>query len=201
MIFDPANPNVISLDEAARLIQDGWLAQFRGRGWLSSLIQFATGGVHSHSAMLQRVNGHVDCLEVREWIGGRRKPLEHHVGRWPGQIDVFSPDRNRFGEFKKHEAVKIMRQMLVGDYGYAGALRLALHKVPLLWRLWPLETRDDDPAGMKIVPFCSHAVCAACRIGGGIDPVPNKPDHLVTPADLTNSLLFRYEFTLGKERG
>lgn len=194
--FNPKQPVYVSLAEAEGRVQDGWLAQFRGTGWLSQLIQYGSGGVHSHSAMLARVNGHVDVLEVVEWHGGRRKPLEYHVGRWPGVIDVFSFDRQRFAEFKPHDAVQAMRKLIIGDYGYWGVLRLALHKVPGVWRLWPLETNDLG-SGTVGAPFCSHAVVAACRLGGGIDPVPRKPDYLVSPNDLTTSLLFQYEFTVG----
>lgn len=194
----PHVPLILSLDRAEPRIGNGWLAQFRGASWLSKVIQYGTGGPYSHSAMLQRTNGHVDLLEVREFYGGRRVPLESQVARYPGKIDVFSIDLERFPEFDGPSATKVMRCFTGRDYGYHGVSRLALQKVPLLWRCWPLDVTDDDLLDAEAVgaPFCSHAVCAAMRIGGGVDPIPNKPDHLVTPNDLSWSLLYRYEFTL-----
>lgn len=177
-------------------LQDGWIAQYRGYGYLSGLVQHGTGGCHSHSAMLCRVNGHVDVMELREFIGGRRQPLEGHVERWPGQIDVFSINRARFPEFNARGAVRYMRGLTARPYGYLGVSRLALRHVPLLWRFWPLVLQDYDVLATRGAPFCSHAVCTACRVGGGVDPVPRKADHLVSPNDLTWSLLFQYEFTL-----
>lgn len=189
---------LVPLSQAAPLIGNGWLAQFRGSGFISRLIQYGTGGPHSHSAMLQRTNGHVDVLEVREFYGGRRVPLESQVARYPGSIDVFSIDLHRFPEFDGVGASHVMRCFTGRCYGYVGVSRLALRKVPLIWRCWPLDVPDDELLDAEAIgaPFCSHAVCAAARIGGGVDPVPRKPDHLVTPNDLSWSLLYRYEFTL-----
>lgn len=185
------NLQKVELKEAMKRVQDGWLAQFRGANWISKIIKYSTGGPHSHSAMLQRNNGTVDTLEVREFYGGRRLPLEAQHKRSPGKIDVFSID-SRFSIDTK-ETLRVMRSMTGKDYGYRGIVRLATQKIPLLWRLWPLHTRDDEP--IKNAPFCSHAVCYAYRMGG-VDPVPNKPDYYVTPNDLTHSLLFKYEFTI-----
>lgn len=191
--FDPTRPNLIPYAEAESLILDGDIAQFRGASWLSTAIQYATGGPHSHSALLQRNNGTVDVLEVREWFGGRRVPLRSQAERHPGRIDVFRPNRHLWPQLSSAEVLGVMRTMTGRNYGYRGVLRLALQRVPGLWRLWPIAANDELSG--NDAPFCSHAVCTSFRLGG-IDPVPRKPDHMVTPNDLTHSLLFDYQFTI-----
>lgn len=194
---DPSTRLLLSIADAEDRIGNAWLAQYRGTGWISKLIQYGTGGPYSHSAMLRKDSKHVDVLELREFIGGRSTPLEAQVARWPGMIDVFSPDYERWPLFDSVGAVEVMRHLTGREYGYTGVARLALAKVPLLWRCWPLETDEfTDVIENTGAPFCSHAVCSACRIGGGVDPCPRKADARVTPNDLTWSLFFKYEFTL-----
>lgn len=193
--FRPDNPFVMPLPLARRKIQSGWLLQFRGRRWVSRLIQYATGGPHSHSAMaIRRASGAVDVLDVVEWTGGRTRSLEWHVARSGGRIDVFRPNAGgRWRNWDGEAAAARMRVLADGRYGYRGVARLALQRVPLVWRLWPLEVDDRTAPGGA--PFCSHAVCDATR-HGGVDPVPRKPDHLITPNDLTWSVFFEYQFSL-----
>lgn len=193
--FDVSNPHYRRYADVENRIGNAWLAQVRGSAYHSRLIMYGTGGPHSHSAMLCRTNGHVDMMELLEFKGGRRVPLESQVHRLPGRIDIFSVDLERFPELDTAVAAKEMRTLTGMDYGTLGVLRLALRKVPLLWRLWPLDTNDVYDIDTIGAPFCSHAVALSFR-KGGVDPVPRKPDHLVSPNDLTWSLLFRYEFTL-----
>lgn len=195
--FNPQKPHYVKLADALPRIGNAWLAQYRGVGLISRLIQYGTGGVHSHTAMLRRTQDGfcVEVLELREFHGGRMKTLESQVEQYPKQIDVFSPDIARFPEFNPSLAVSYMRRLTDKRYGYRGVARLALQKVPVLWRCWPLDM-SDNPCAPSAAPFCSHAAVCAYREGGRIDPVPRKPDHLVTPNDLTWSLFFKYEFTL-----
>lgn len=193
--FDLKELNVVPLDTALNLIQSGWVAQFRGYSWFSKLIQYGTGGVHSHSGMLRRDTfGSIDLLEIREWIGGRAIPFEDAVLEDPGLIDVFAPDLKRFPEYNGEGAARYMRHLTAKKYGYCGIIRLACQRTPLLWRIWPLSTNDLQLSTQA--PFCSHAVTTACRLGGGVDPTPNKPDERITPNDLSWSLLFQYQFTV-----
>lgn len=197
MYYDPNHPHYVTLADVQARIGDGWLAQYRGRGIVSTLIQYGTGGLHSHSAMLRRNNGHVDALELREWYGGRAVTLESQVAEYPHRIDLFRPDVVRFPEFEAGGAVEVMRYLTGRKYGYWQIARLTALRVPGLRLLWPLRMSDDLPAEkFSGAPFCSHAVCLATRIGGGVDPCPRKPDDLVTPNDLTWSLFYEYVGTL-----
>ena len=192
-VFDVSNPHLVSLQDVEPSIESGWIAQYRGTGFISRWIEYGTGGCHSHSAMLRRNGGGVDVLEIREWIGGRATPLASEVERYPGMIDVFSVDK-RFPEYRGPLAARYMRLLTGNDYGYWGVLKLGLMKLPLIRRLWPFDT--DDLLRTNAAPFCSHAVCAAMRLGGNVDPVPRKRDDRVSPNDLTWSCALFYEFTL-----
>lgn len=198
--FDIRNPVYVSPTEAAARIQSGWLAQYRGNSLISSWIRLVTSGVHSHSALFERGDYGVNVLEIREFKGGRSLPLERHVRDNPRRIDVFAPAVQRFPEWNGHEAVGVMRLLTNQDYGYWSILYLLLRHLPFIWRLFPLETSDVLLSDTKnIRPFCSHAVAIACQDGGHVDPVPRLPNHEVTPAHLTWSLLWEYQFTIGDE--
>jgi len=204
--FDAARPKLVTLSAAINRIGDAWLAQYRGAGFVSSLIKRATGGPHSHSAMLRRnLAGGVDVLELREFCGGRVRPLDQHVAQYPGRIDCFAPNAgNRWSwpdkpdcePFSARGAVAYMELLTRLDYGYRSVLRIALRKLPLAWRFYALTTDDVLNSGRNVRPFCSHAVALAYRKGGFVDCVPRQPDYLTTPADLTRSMFFSYQFTL-----
>lgn len=194
MHFDLENLNYVTPQEAANRIESGWLAQFRGHSYLSTAIEYSTGGVHSHSAMLRcDYHGVVDVLEVRIG-GGRAVAFEDVAIEDSGLIDVFSIDKKRFPEYDGPGACDYMRRLTAKNYGYGCVLRLGMMRCPLLWRMFSFDVGDEE--SYDKAPFCSHAVCSAMRIGGGIDPVPRKPDFETTPNDLTRSLLFNYEFTV-----
>ena len=193
--FDPHNLNFVDLAEAKSRIDSGWIGQYRGTSYLSQLIQLATTSLHSHSAMFRRnASGNIDVLELRELRGGRIKTIEHHASASPGLIDVFSCNAgNRWPSFKPIHAVEMMRFLADRRYGYWGVLQLALRRVPGIWRLFPITNQDATSGDLQA--FCSHAVAMATT-AGGVDPVPNLPDYLVTPGMLTTSLFFQYEFTI-----
>ena len=196
MQFDPNNPNLVPWREVEHLVQDGWLAQFRGREWLSRLIMAVSNGVHSHSAMLRRVNGNghqIDILDIDEARDGAALPFEQVLKTYSGQIDLFAPDQDRWMYFSARGAVNHMRILTGRKYGRRGILRLYAMKFPIVRLFFGAST--DDLLDASAQPFCSHAVTTAYRVGGGVDPVPNRPDHLVSPADLTSSLFFSYRFT------
>jgi hypothetical protein len=195
-VFNPQKPHLVRYSDVEGLIQDGWIAQYRGREWISRWIMAASIGVHSHSGMLRRIegNGHkVDLLDIREDRNGAAVPFEREVEIAGGRIDVFSPDLDRWPEFSGRGAVNYMRVLTGRKYGWGGVFRMAAMRYPIVRNF--LTVAVDDCIQTDAAPFCSHAVCSAVRIGGGVDPVPRKPDHLVTPSDLTCSLFYRYEFS------
>jgi hypothetical protein len=198
MMFDPRKPVLVKYADAVSRLRNGDLAQFRSRSFTSWLIKVGSLGVHSHSAMIRR-NGdeRVDLLEMVERIGGRAVPLWSRVQEAPGLIDVFRPDTTRWPELDLEGTTSYMRELTGQKYGRAGMLALAgMRALGLRFLFHRMAYQTDDALDSRQAPFCSHAVCSAYRIGGGVDPVPRVPDHLIVPAQLTTSLLFDYVLTL-----
>lgn len=196
--FDPKNPYLVPYANAVPRLRNGDLAQFRSRSLCSYLIQVGCQGVHSHSAIVRR-NGdqRVDLLEMVERVGGRAVPLWSRVCECPARIDIFRPDQARWPELDLDRTTAYMRELTGQRYGRAGMLTCAaMRALGLRFLLHRLARQTDDALEARQAPFCSHAVCSAYRLGGGVDPVPRTPDHLVVPAQLTTSLLFEYVLTL-----
>lgn len=186
----------VTLAEAEREIEDGWIALYRGQSFVSRWIQYSTLGVYSHAAMLCRENGHVDVLELREWHGPRRLPLKWHVADSAGRIDVYAIDRSVFPGYRAREAVQVMRELTACSYSYRGVLTLGLRKLPFLRRFWALELEDDLTPAAVSAAFCSEAVAAADQFGGLVDAFPRKRNCQVTPVDLSQSPLRYLAFTI-----
>ena len=172
-------------------IQNADLLLFRRRG----LISIAGRGEHSHAAKAAWWEEDLFCLEIRELVGGRAVTLSSQVKCRPGRIDVYeaNPD-DRWPEYDRAGAVRLMRRLAGCSYGYGGLTAAALLHLPLV-RLF-VTPEVDDAAFDARPPFCSHACAMADRIGGGVDPVNHLADRLTEPADLARSPFYRYRFTL-----
>ena len=195
--FDVNKPFWLDQFHARKLIQDAWLGQTYSGSLLSELICAGTQGVHSHSMMFSRDEfDDIDVLELREFVGGRRRTLTFHTDQ-PYRIDVFSPRTDIWPDFSPQMAVATMRLLADCRYGWSGIWQFVARSIPFLRRFYAASTDDQlvDPEANKRQPFCSHAVSLAYQTGG-VDPVPRCPNYMVSPANLTHSLFFNYEFTL-----
>jgi hypothetical protein len=186
-----ASLELIRFDRARAQIRDSDLLLYRRRG----LIAIAGRGDHSHAAKAAWWEGELFCLEVREWHGGRAVTLASQVRRYPARIDVFetNPD-DRWGQYDRDAATRVMRRLAGCSYGYAGVASAALLHLPVV-RLFARADVCDSEAGNR-PPFCSEACAASDRIGGGVDPVSHLADRMTLPADLARSPFYRYRFTL-----
>ena len=200
--FDILRLRWVTPEYAVEHIQNAWIAQYAGHGFVSSLIAGGTQSVHSHSAMFRRnVNGKttIDVLEIREFRGGQCRPLEYHL-RQRGRIDVFSTCRHGIykDQFDAIGAVRAMRLLTQYDYGWKGIFNMLGRRIPGVWALFPSHTSDVVPIDDESIrqPFCSHAVATATQVGGGVDVVPRMPNWLVTPGMLTTSMFYDYEFSI-----
>ena len=203
-----------------KLIQEADVLLFRGDGLSSWLIKRYGGGVHSHAGMAHWDGDNLECVEFREFKGGRSVSLKTQVDSHPDNIDIFRPARRlEYNEFKswpenkdgrsikaKHSSTnhrpafdsnKITDTMinLTGlPYGWKNFWKLAKHYLPFC-RLAPQNMKDDDPMNVFV---CSTAVAFAYR-QSYVDPVPYLADSAVMPADLARSALFKYQFTISKD--
>lgn len=163
---------------------------------LSRMIRAGGRSIYRHAAMVGvRKEGHeLTVLEVKQWVGGREVPLADAVARYPSQIDVFEAAAgHRWPEFSRCGAVAHMRGFVGRGYGLWSLFCASLLHMPFI-RLLVRPDINDYANGRT--PFCSQAVAIACRLGGGVDPVPNCADHITEPGDLARSAFYRYRFTL-----
>ena len=213
----PVGPRLVRYQEARPRIQDADLLLFRRRGALqadrggavpgrfrlgrsigglpSLLIAIAGRGRHSHAAKAAWWDQDLFCVEIRGLSGGRAVTLSSQVKRRPGRIDVYQTNpENRWPDYDRAGASRLMRRLCGCDYGYRGLATAALLHLPLV--RWFVRPDVDDEAVDRRPPFCSHACAMADRLGGGVDPVRHLADRLTEPADLARSPFYRYRFTL-----
>ena len=208
---------LVPYHEAEQYIKEGDVLLFRGRGLSSWLIKRYGSGVHSHAAMAHWDNDNLECIEFREFKGGRAVSLKSQVETHPDNIDIFRPARqihsmnfsgwpenmeaydreeqiDIFNEDTAKEVTDVMSQLTGLPYGWKNIWKLAKHYLPFA-RLAKQNIKDDDPMNVFV---CSTAVAYAFR-KAYIDPVPYLADSAVMPADLARSALFKYQFTISKD--
>ena len=194
--------NIIPYSEATPLIQEADILLFRGKGIMSWLIQRYGSGVHSHVGIAHWDNKNLQCVEFREFKGGRSVSLKRQVNSNPSGIDVFrAANRVDYGndsyvldELTKSKITTIMLKLTGLPYGWTNIYRLVKHYLPFC-RLAEQNIKDDNATKIFV---CSTAAAYAYRMAY-IDPVPYLADSAVTPSDLARSSLFEYQFTLQKD--
>ncbi len=143
----------------------------------------------------QRPDGVAVSLEFLQFRGPIYRSLDSYVVDYPGRLDVFAPNLDRFPEYDPNETVQAMRGLMFdfsGRYGWRNIGRVARAYLPG-WRLRDWST--DDAANGDWPPHCSDAA-SRCDQAAGVDPVPNTPSYNTTPGDFGRSLLYQYRFTL-----
>lgn len=156
------------------------------------LISSAGRTIYTHAAMAAWWHGHLMCLEMVQFTGGRAVLLSHHVERQPGRWDVFRVSPDRLMTFDASSAVQAMIRLTGTRYGWLNLAKAALSHLPFV-RLAVRANMNDAENGTP--PYCSNAVSRAYRTGG-VDPVPFLADAATEPGDLARSTFFRYQFTL-----
>jgi len=207
-----------------KLIHEGDVLLFRGFSFSSKIIAQFTGGIHSHAAMASWSNGMIECIEFREWKGGRTVNLANEVKlREDGCIDVFRPCPlvvNLKSEYDSTELVNGSHKFILDVYSenieYNGAAKAATNEMrkltglPYGWgRIWDIAKRKllilrwfykprvEDEEDNGVYPVCSTAVAAAVR-KHYTDLVHLRPDQNTSPSDLARSPLLNYLFTIIK---
>ena len=194
--------NIIPYSEATPLIQEADILLFRGKGFISWLIQRYGTGVHSHVGIAHWDNGNLQCVEFREFRGGRSVSLKTQVDNSPFGIDVFRAakrvdyenDSYILDEAVKSKIATTMLKLTGLPYGWRNIWKLVKHYLPFC-RLARQNIKDNNATKIFV---CSTAVAYAYRTSY-IDPVPYLADSAVAPSDLARSSLFEYQFTLQKD--
>jgi len=183
----------VSLSYARTHTNPGWLVLVRNNGLFSPFIRVSTGGVYTHAAM---VIDRDTIGEIKEFVGPRITDFAFQHALYPRRVDFYSiaPEfHNLAGEYA---AAEYMREMATKcNYDYAAIALIACRHIPLVRWFTSRVMQDDYPCHWEGRRFCSEAVAAAYECGLR-DPVPRYPNRLVTPTDLSRSLLFRYEYTM-----
>ena len=200
--------NPIKYDQAKELIQEGDILLFRGSGAIGFLIKRYTGGVHSHVALAHKDGDVLECVEFREFMGGRSVSLKSQVDSSPLNIDVFRPVKSiSYEEMDAEGNTKLIEKNYTEEtalamtediirwtgqpYGWSNIWKMFLRFIPGA-RLFQQNINDDEVAKAKV---CSTAVTVALR-RNFMDPVPYLADDRVSPADLARSPILQYLFTI-----
>jgi len=194
--------NIIPYSEATPLIQEADILLFRGKGIMSWLIQRYGSGVHSHVGIAHWDSENLQCVEFREFKGGRSVSLKRQVDNSPFGIDVFRAAKrvdyenssHILDEETKSKITTTMLKLTGLPYGWKNIWKLVKHYLPFC-RLARQNIKDNNATKIFV---CSTAAAYAYRMSY-IDPVPYLADSAVTPSDLARSSLFEYQFTLQKD--
>lgn len=188
--------NSVHLSDAVRDMEDGDLLLWRQHSRLGRLIAAPGRSIYSHAAMFAWWDNRPMVLEVREFYGGRIRPLVAEVNLAPGQIDHFRIVAPLLPGARQ-QMVDRMCRYAGGTYNYAGVLTVGLTRTRLgqyLMSRLPIERRwdlVDEPPGPHYraswMAFCSEAYASAYRKASDRDPLKNLSDAFTEPGHLCMS--------------
>lgn len=202
----------IKFKDAKYLIQEGDVLLFRGQGIASFFIGGVSSSHYTHTGIVSAniYNERIfwECVEFREWKGGRTIGLERYVKENPFIIDVYRPNStyNTF-EFRDGSFVEIskrydpravtddMRRLTGLPYGWSRIWRF--FKLSTFLRLFKSADQiSRDLPNEPVNPVCSTALAYAFA-NNGFDLMRNKSDDYMQPSDVSRSLFLNYIFTFG----
>lgn len=198
--------------QAESLIEEGDVLLFRGFGFISWMIRKAGQGIHSHVGVASWSNGNsepvLECVEFREWRGGRTVSLQSQVEQNPNRIDVYRAAKKVENYFFNEKTQKVdynwktydgysitrcMRRLTGLPYGWKRIWWLARFHVPVV--RW-IASVDTDDSIKNIYPVCSTVV-SHCYRNNYTDLVKLRSDQRTEPADIARSPVLSYLFTIG----
>ena len=199
---------IVPYEDACKLINEADVLLFQAKGFIGKGITAYTGGKHSHTGLAHWDNDRLYCVEQREFKGGRSVTLESQVKG--STIDVYrasplvtKPDNigedhvdwtlARFNEEKAKKVTSTALSLTGQPYGWKNIWEIFKGYAPG-FRLMYRPKNGDDTLSQAYV--CSTVVTYSYRINYA-DPCPNLSDARTTPADIAQSALFHYLFTIG----
>lgn len=213
----------LNLKDAINLIEEADVLLFRGKSFISRMIQRSGEGEYSHAALatfpkcLQCPEDReiLEVSEFREGKGGRTVSITGAYSKdiEAGIIDVYRVINPLVKVFFDEKDGKIKESLqMFNPRGITNEMRKATG-LPYGWdKIWwilkkkifglrlfhSLEKSSDDAIikSMKdVYPVCSTAV-AYCYSKYGYDLVPNRADSYTEPSDLARSAILSYLFTI-----
>jgi len=198
-------------EKARNLLKEGDVLLFSGNSIVSKLIQRAGEGKYSHVGVASSVGSNGDkiweCVEFREWKGGRSVNLERYIEQ-EKSIDVYRPVSSRkiivpvsgipveFDvKFDGKKVTNMMRRMTGLPYGWKRIAWIASYKLPILRLFYNIDTVTDDTDHKIVYPVCSTAVAHSFS-KVKYDLTHHRSDNSMEPSDIARSPLLFYIFTI-----
>ena len=153
-------------------LKPGDILLFRPTSIMGYLASLFTWSRYSHAAMVSVIDGVTYCLEVREFLGGRKIELEKYGGKY----EVWRLKDSPYSRFGEH-AVLRMSEYIGVEYGWKHIIEAVLLRFV---RAYGSRECRKHP------PFCSETVSRAYR-DAGIDLRPDIADRFTLPGDLAGS--------------
>ena len=168
-------------------LQTGDILLFRQESIPGRIAAFFTQSDYSHAALVSVEGDTVYCLEVREFLGGRKIDLETYLQEEPAVFEVWRMNNLPSHHFQTN-VVKTMEKFVGVEYGWKHVIKAVMVRSALTFfgdrfarRVWRyLDESEKHP------PFCSEAVSIAYR-SAAIDLCPKIPDRFTFPGDLAKS--------------
>jgi len=185
--------NPVTYARVRMKIRSGDLMLFRARQKLSNrLIARSSNSYYCHAAMAVWVRNVLMICEMKQKGGGRIVNFSTQIAGYPGQWDWYKLKEPP--GFDRQGAITAMIRTAGEPYGWWAVKRLVLERsIFTRWLFRPPV--NDEENGRPL--HCSGAISRALRVGGGVDPMPNKSDWATDPANLSQaSILFEYQGTL-----
>lgn len=200
---------------AKPLIEEGDVLLFKGTSIASYFLSKAQKSPYTHVGIASwaygdKSIGMLECVEFREWKGGRSINLENAVNDHPGCIDVYRPvtySSEWIFDSAKQEAFLIRKEvnlrgvtnsmrLLTGlPYGGKRIWWLAKHHLVGFRLGIDVEKLRCDAVGDIVYPVCSTAIAYAFN-SNGYDLISNRADEWTEPGDIALSPRLSYLFTL-----
>lgn len=206
---------IIPWEEAKLHIREADVLLFRAPpfpsiGWG---ITAYTGGIHSHVGLAHKDGDKLYCVEQREFKGGRSVNLHSQVKNHDRMIDIYRPaasiyvpkvtydegdlhasigyEEKKFNETTARAVVETALDLTGTEYGWINIWEIFKAYAPG-WRLVRKPKSDVNGARAYV---CSTLVTYSFRKNYA-DPCPNLSDIRTAPADIAQSALFNYLFTI-----
>ena len=200
---------------AKPLIEEGDVLLFRGTSYVSFILSKASTSPYTHVGVASwpygdKSQGVLECVEFREWKGGRSINLENAVNDHPRRIDVYRPvtySSEWVFDSAKNDAFLIRKEinlrgvtntmrLLTGlPYGWKRILWLSKHHIAGFRLGIDTEKLRCDTVGDIVYPVCSTAIAYAFN-SNGYDLIMNRADEWTEPAHIALSPRLSYLFTL-----